>query len=278
MELDSIAGTLWSARSSDELVAGVEELQRLKAKAAALEAELLAEVDVREVAKKELAWGSTADWFTHLAGTTRRAGRRTVKHARRLVSERTATLTALHRGAVSPDQAAVILDAIELLPRADHVRRRGEQVLLAEAGRLNATDLHRAGRHLAAVVDPERDEREAEKRLNRDERAAHLGRYFSISDDGVGGVRVRGRGSVEDGAILRAALLPLTKPAPSLDPVTCQDSPDPRDHGTRTWDALVQLAQHASTRISHRVTTASDLGSRSPSTQTPSPAKEPASG
>ncbi len=73
--LDALTGSLWSARTDAELVAGVEELQQLKAKAAALEAELLAEVDARDLAKKQLAWGSTADWFTHLAGTTRRRGR-----------------------------------------------------------------------------------------------------------------------------------------------------------------------------------------------------------
>jgi hypothetical protein len=118
-------------------------------------------------------------------------------------------------------------------------------VLLEEAGRLNATDLHRTGRHLASVVDPDRDEREAEKALDREERAAHLARSFSVTEDGCGGIRVRGRGSVEDGAVLRAALLPLTKPVPEVDPATCAEQPDPRDHGARMWDGLVQLARHA---------------------------------
>lgn len=76
---------------------------------------------------------------------------------------------------MSPAQASVVLEAIERLPPAEHVRTRGEQVLLDEAGRLNATDLHRVGRHLAAVVDPDRDERGAEKALDREDRAAHLG-------------------------------------------------------------------------------------------------------
>ena len=137
----------------------------------------------------------------------------------------------------------MIVDAIERLPLAEHVRRRGEQVLLEEAGRLNATDLHRAGRHLASVVDPDRDEREAEKALDREDRAAHLGRLLTVTEDGRGGIRIRGGGSVEDGAVLRAALLPLTKPVPEIDPVTCEEQPDPRDHGARMWDALVQLAQ-----------------------------------
>lgn len=244
-DLDALTGSLWSARTDGELVAGVEELQLLKARTAALEAELLAEVDAREVAKKQLAWGSTADWFTHLAGTTRRQGKRTVEHAKLLVSERTATLQALRDGTVSADQASVIVDAIERLPLAGHLRRRGEQVLLEEAGRMNATDLHRVGRHLASVVDPERDERKAERDLDRADRAAHLGRFLTLSDDGCGGVRIKGRGTVEDGAVLRAALLPLTKPVPEVDPTTCAEQPDPRDHGARMWDALVRLAQHA---------------------------------
>lgn len=246
-ELDSLTGSLWSARTDDELVAGVEELQQLKARAAALEAELLAEVDVRAVAKRALAWGSTADWYTHLAGTTRRHGKRTIAHARLLVGDRTATLQALRRGTVSPDQAGVIVDAIERLPLAEHLRRRGEQVLLEEAGRLNATDRHRAGRHLAAVVDPDRAERDAEKALDREDRAAHLGRHLSIRDDGAGGIRITGRGSIEDAATLRVALLPLTTPVPDIDPVTCDQTPDPRDHGARTWDALIALAHHALT-------------------------------
>ena len=243
--LDAVAGSLWSARGAGELVAGVAELQRLKAKAAALEAELLAELEARQTAKQDLGWGSTVDWFTHLAGTTRRQGRQAVAHAQILLTERAATLDALREGTVSPEQASVVLEAIERLPLAEHVRRRGEQVLLAEAGRLNATDLHRAGRHLASVVDPDRDEREAEKALDREDRAAHLGRVLTVTEDGRGGIRIRGGGSVEDGAVLRAALLPLTKPVPAVDPATCEEQPDPRDHGARMWDALVQLAQHS---------------------------------
>jgi hypothetical protein len=62
----------------------------------------------------------------------------------------------------------------------------------------------------------------------------------------MGGVRIKGRGSVEDAATLRAALLPLTKPAPAIDPhdPTCESERDTRDHGARMWDALVQLGQH----------------------------------
>ncbi len=247
--IDGIAEVLWSARGDEELVAGVEELQQLKAKTAALEASLLAEIDAREIPRKQMAWGSTADWYTHLAGTTHGEGKRTVKHARQLVGERRATHAALAAGDVSPQQAGVILDAIRRLPKAEHVRRIGEQTLIDEAARLNASELFKAGRHLLAVVDPDGEEKRAEKDLDREERAAHLDRGLSITDDGLGGVRIRGRGSVEDGATLRAALLPFTKPKPTTDPDTgadgCEPGADGRDHGARMWDALIQLAEHA---------------------------------
>ncbi len=107
----------------------------------------------------------------------------------------------------------MILEAIRKLPKATHVRRRGEQTLIAEATRLNASELHKAGRHLLRVVDPEGEEKRAEGDLDREE---------------------------------RAALLPFTKPKPK--PVcdqACEPDEDTRDHGARMWDALMKLAEHA---------------------------------
>ena len=229
---DDLAGleeVLWSARTGEELVGAVEELQRLRSKVAALEAGILAEVEARQLAKRELAWGSTSDWYAHTAGVTRGAGRRTISHARRLTGERAATLTALRAGEVSPEQAAVILTGLEQLPLTGDVRARGEQVLLQAAGRLNASDLLRTARHLAAVVDPDAADRKAEQDLAREERAAHLGRRLSITEDGAGGIRLRGRGSIEDAAVLKAALLPLTRPQPSPTPdATPAPIPAPR--------------------------------------------------
>ena len=135
-----------------------------------------------------------------------------------LVTERTATHEAMLAGRVSPEQAAVIVDAVDKLPLDAGVRERGEAVLLEEATRLNATDLAKAARHLVEVADPDKAERKAEKDLDRADRAAHHGRFLSIVEDGAGGVRLRGRGTVEDAAVLKAALLPLTKPQPALDP------------------------------------------------------------
>ncbi|MDX6374968.1 MAG: hypothetical protein QOD98_3956 [Nocardioidaceae bacterium] len=238
---------IWAAVSDDELVDGVAALEVLKSHLAAVQAELLSEVDVRDLAKKQLHWGSTADWYTHQAGLTRREGRRAVLHASRLVSERRDTLAALQCGDTSATQAGIICDAIEALPGDPALRARAETVMLENSRRLNATELARTGRHLVHVIDPDREERRLEAALARDERAVHLGRYLAVTEDGAGGVRIKGRGTVEDGALLRAALLPLTQPSPAINPddPTCEAEVDPRDHGARMWDAMVEIAQHA---------------------------------
>lgn len=139
----------------------------------------------------------------------------------------------------------MIVSSVDLLTHREALRRRGEAVLLEHAGSLDATALATSGRHLVYVVDPDREERRLEAQLDRDERAAHHARFLHVVEDGAGGVRVKGRGSVEDGAVLRAALLPLTCPAPAVDEKTGDEMADPRDHGARLWDALVATAQHA---------------------------------
>ena len=73
------------------------------------------------------------------------------------------------------------------------------------------------------------------------------GRYLAITEDGAGGVRLRGRGTVEDAATIKAALLPLTKPTPASGATDeeCGDGEDVRDHGARMWDAMVATCAHA---------------------------------
>ena len=89
--------------------------------------------------------------------------------------------------------------------------------------------------------------------LEREERAAHLDRHFSVTDDLAGGAFIKGRCSSEDAALIKSTLLPLSKPQPTsvadCDPHTCDvpgcshDGRDPRDHGARMLDALVELCR-----------------------------------
>ena len=139
----------------------------------------------------------------------------------------------------------MIVKAVDALPSGTAVRARGEATLLEHAGSFDATDLARTGRHLVHVVDPDAADRKLERQLDREERASHHGRYLSIVGDGAGGVRLKGRGSAEDGALLKAALMPLTAPSPAVDDHDAELVHDPRDAGARMWDALIQTAQHA---------------------------------
>jgi hypothetical protein len=241
----SLLGVDWGDPPDHDLVTLVEELQGLRSVVRAVEARLLAEIDDRDIARRRLGWGSTTDWYAHVAGVRRGQAKQTVDHATELVTARPSTLAALGAGAVSPEQADVVLDAVDRLPGDEELRGRAEGRLLDEATRLTATELARHARDVVEVLDPDLTARKLEAELDREDRVAHQRRSLSISDDGAGGIRIKGRGSVEDGAVLRAALLPLTAPVPETDPRTCRQLPDARDYGVRMWDALVALAQHS---------------------------------
>jgi hypothetical protein len=243
--LHSLARYDWAAEADLDLVSVVEALQGVRAVVRGVEARLLAEIDARGVAHEKLSWGSTAEWYTHLAGVRRGQGKQIVDHATELVANRQATLNALTEGLVSPEQADVLLNAVDRLPGDNELRDSVEGEMLDEASRVTATELARHGRSVIETIDPERTARTLEAQLAREDRVAHQRRFLAITDDGSGGVVVKGRGSLEDAAVLRAAILPMTAPVPEVDPETCQDLPDRRDFGVRMWDALVQVAQHA---------------------------------
>src|SRR4051794_34831985 len=254
-ELDA---TWWTSQCDDDLVETVELVEQARSALAAVQAGVVAEADHRDLGKQRLAYGSTGDWLTHLGGLRKGEGRRLVARAHALTGPLAATRAAMVAGTVSPEQADVIVTSIDALPSGTAVRARGEQAMVEHAGHFDATDLARTGRHLVHVVDPDAEDRALERQLDRQERASHHTRFLTIAFDGAGGVRVKGRGSAEDGALLKAALLPLTTPTPALQRPADQHADhhddggldeglvhDPRDAGARMWDALVATAQHA---------------------------------
>jgi hypothetical protein len=133
VEVGALDDRLVTGFSDQDLIDGLAAVQELKGQLTALESRLLAEADIRDLARKQLHWGSTSDWFTHLAGLTRREGRRAVIHAQQLVAERPATLEALRRGETSAVQAAIICDAVDTLPSSPALRARAERMLLEES-------------------------------------------------------------------------------------------------------------------------------------------------
>ena len=65
------------------------------------------------------------------------------------------------------------------------------------------------------MIDPERDDRRRERGLDREDRAAHLHRFLSVTDDHARGAWIRGRCAAEDAALLKTTLQSQAAPVPS---------------------------------------------------------------
>jgi hypothetical protein len=234
-ELDEV---MWAAKDAEALLEVTVELERLRSHLAAVQARVAAEVEATDAAMTA-GWVCTGDYLTHVAGGRRGHGQRLLRTARGLCGDRAATLVALTAGDVSPEHAEVIVTVIDRLPVDPGLREEAERVLLDHAASLNASELRRDGEHLLEILDPDGVARAEEAALDRLERSAHLGRFLTLADDGLGGVRVRGRGTVEDAAIIRTALHALAAPLPGTDPDCGETGRDTRDHGPQRRAAPV---------------------------------------
>ncbi|WP_180934974.1 hypothetical protein [Nocardioides ungokensis] len=198
---------------------------------------MLAEVHARGVAKQELAWGSTAEWFTHLAGTHRGTGTRP-SGTPTLVHERCATHAAMVAGRVSPEQAAVIVDAVDRLRPTQRCGRTGRRSSMPRPGERDRPGQGRPAPGRGA--DPDAAERRTEKELERQDRAAHHGRFLAIVEDGPaasGSAAGHRRGRRGD----QGRPPPLTKPPRRRSGHGWRER-GPADHGARLWDALSRPA------------------------------------
>lgn len=259
--VDAAAETLWVARAPRELTATVEALAQMRARLDALELSVVQELQTGpggEVALKEAGWASVKDYLTHAAGGRKGYGPATARLAGEL-HDLPELMEALATGRLSRVKAQIIATATKKLPVDPEVREKALRVLLDEASRLGADDLERAGRHVLEVIDPDGVDAALERELERTERAAHLNRNVVMKFDQLGGGSGRFCGSAEDVELLKVALLSLAAPEPSA-PGACggdgvctdrgcmadgHSGRDPRDHGTRMFDALVQLARMA---------------------------------
>ena len=252
-----LTDTLWAARTTNELMETITEIEALKSTLDGLELGVVRELDATN-AVKTTGWASTQDFLTTTAGGHKGTGPATVRLAaavdRPLLA---AVYEAMRDGWLSTAKAQVIERGVDALPGNPELRARSVQVLLSEAKALDATELRKLTRRLLTVVDPDGEDRRVEQALDRLERVAHLGRHLTITDDQAGGAWLKGRCSTEDAALIKATLIPLAAPEPSNGPVCDADScsvpgcghdgRDPRDHGTRMLDALVDACHRLQT-------------------------------
>ncbi len=217
-QVRGLADTLWAARSTDELMDTIAEIEALKSTLDGVELGVVRELDATN-AVKTAGWASTQDFVTTVAGSHKGTGPATVRLAAAVDQPLLAPVgEALRDGWLSAAKAQVIERAIDALPGNPALRARGVQVLLGEAKALDATDLKKLTRRLLSVVDPDGEDRRDEQALDRLERAAHLNRHLAITEDQAGGAWLKGRCSAEDAALIKATLIPLAAPEPTRRP------------------------------------------------------------
>ena len=217
---------------------------------------------------RDAGWASSKDFLTHIVGGHKGSGGGLVRLTEQLRDLPTVR-AALEDGRVTLPQARVIAAKVATLPCVPEFQTEvAERMvdLVVDQG-LDASDLGKAFDGVVADVDPDALLVNAERDRAKAERGAHQARFLSFSEDGHGGVRVKGYGTVEDVESIRATLLPLAAPVttepgacggrqrhagepffdqdgvstrtPCPDPGCAHDGRDVRDSGARLWDALV---------------------------------------
>src|SRR4051795_3531856 len=222
-EVAGLGEVLWAARTPVELLETATGLERLRSTLDAVLLGVVAEIDATSAARAE-GWSSTADFCTAIAGGRKGTGRATLALAKAVGSDRAATGTALAGGVISATQAQVIVSAVDRLPVNPGLRAAAETMLIEDARTRDASELTRVGAYVLERLDPEGTDRRDEAALAREERAAHLGRFLSLSDYGIGGVRIKGRGTLEDAARIKNVLMSLAAPTTST-PGACGGTP-----------------------------------------------------
>jgi hypothetical protein len=262
-----LVGVQWDQVEDADLCAVADALAAVKAVAEGALVEVADRLEATDAAAAH-GWASAKDFLTHLLGGHKGAGGSLVRAAaqtRNLPDVRAALTT----GEVSLAQARVIGQRVATLPRVAELREQAAALMLARVGDhgYDATDLDRTFPGVVKELDPDGSLLAQDRNKPSAERGAHLARFLSFARDALGGVRIKGYATLEEAEIVKATLMPLAKPVTTEpgacggdptqfkgardhngrptnpncpDPVCGHDGRDPRDHGTRMWDALVE--------------------------------------
>lgn len=221
-------------------------------------------------AAHRLGWATTKDFLTHALGGRKGAGAailRVAKHTAQTPDVR----HALTRGEVSFAQASSIGQRITTLPQAPELRQAAATKMLglvADHGS-DATDLDRSFPGVVGELDPDGRLLADDRAQDLRERGAHQARFLSLSPDTLGGVRIKGYATAEEAELVKTTLMPLAAPVTTTpgacggdpnnvtnrdhtgrriahgcpDSTCAHDGRDPRETGTRLWDALVEACR-----------------------------------
>ena len=259
----------WAELDGPDALQAAVDLARLKAQVDGALVSVAARLEATGAAE-EVGWASTRDFLTHVLGGRKGAGGGILR-----LAERTASLpavrNALAAGSISAAQATAITTRAATLPRDPRLRETAAEKMLAlvESHGLDATDLDHAFPDVVRELDPDQKLLGNDRSKEIQERGAHGARYLSLTPDTLGGVWIKGYGTVEEAELIKTTLMPLSAPVPT-EPGACGGDPDqrwaldedghiigrgcpargcthtgkdPRDHGVRMWDALVEACR-----------------------------------
>ena len=216
-----------------ELLASLDEIE---AQLAAARLYLVGEARLSGAAK-------VLDRVRNSTRTTTAQGSASVRFAGELADRFWVVAEALGEGVASVAQAEAIVLGLKKLPvslsRAQLERCQRE--LLGFCDRLGPNELRVAATRMWELLDPETAESEEAARLEREARRAQARRFFRLSSDCHGSVRLSGSLPAADAALLEAQLEALIRPASKYR----EDGEAVPDRDTRRADALVELANLA---------------------------------
>ncbi len=232
------AGPVWSL-SDTELIDSVQLVHQWSQHVAALQLRLVQQVVDRGLPGAE-GFRSAAGWLRSRLLIDPRPARKLVEQAE-ILRRRPVVAQALLDGVVDVEQATVIAAAVHPIPteiggtEGVRIAAEAEKALLDMAPEFPAYQLRRLGERILANVAPEVAERVDEERLRSQDKRAQAKRFVTLSRPVDGMVRLSGSLTVEDAAVINAALEPLCTPIRG----------DDRTPGQRRADALTDICRLA---------------------------------
>ncbi|WP_340540532.1 HNH endonuclease signature motif containing protein [Nocardioides sp. GXZ039] len=198
---------LWSL-DADDTAALLVDLAEVTASLAELEARAVTQAEALDL-PGTIGARSVSTWLRRLVPITPGHAHRTTRLAHELATYEQTRIAAAE-GRVLPDQAAVIVAAVDELD-PEH-RDLAEKHLIAEAAHHDAKALKLLGRRILEVVDPARADEHEARLLEAEEARARKQTSFSMYDDDQGLTHGRFTLPAAQGSMLRKALTALAAP------------------------------------------------------------------
>jgi len=209
--VDAHAWTL----SPNQLAELLPRLAVVERQVTAVKLSLLREADRAQVGDPN-GFANTVGWWSQVTRSTKPDARRDLKLAERFdADEHTPVRAAALAGAVSVEQAAVIIKAVDDLPKDltdPGLRGKAEQHLIEFAEHLDPQQLRVAGRKILDVEAPEIAEEALRRVLEAEEAHAAETASFTIRPDGHGSMIGRFKIPLVAGRMLEKHLAAIAAP------------------------------------------------------------------